>query len=182
MEYSIDQPQKLYITTYNVAHNNLDWTYHNPSILKFVINLLLFSASTKKQTPSTWVETMTTSRQACSNGLLTLSCEGVTNVNAVHKVRWKIKFPEAGWKEFSYCGKSGMNCVVTRPELPEGIKVLKVSNRSVNLQRVAKNNTNGYAQTMCQVLYSDNSRTSHVHKINFTAKCKLCRPLLVRRI
>lgn len=120
---------------------------------------------------------MTTSRQACSNGLLTLFCEGVTDINAVHELRWRIKFPDAGWNEFAYCDKSGMNCVVTRPVLPEGIKVLEVSNRSVNLQRITKNNTDGYAQTMCQVLYSDNSRTSHVYKINFTAKCKLFRPL-----
>lgn len=121
---------------------------------------------------------MTTSRQACSNGLLTLFYEGVTNVNAVRKFQWKIKFPDADWDEFSYCGKSGMNCVVTRPVLSEGIKVLKVSNRSVSLQRIAKNNTNGYAQTMCQVLYLNNSMTSHVYKINFTAKCKLCCPLV----
>lgn len=125
---------------------------------------------------------MTTSRQACSNGLLTLLCEGVTDLNAVHELRWKINFPDAGWNEFAYCGKSGMNCIVTRPELPEGIKVLEVSNRSVNIQRVAKNNTNGYAQIMCQALYSDNSRTSHVYKINFTAKCKLCRPVVMTHI
>ncbi|XP_020610627.1 uncharacterized protein LOC110049182 isoform X2 [Orbicella faveolata] len=128
-------------------------------------------ADKKTPTPTTAVERMTTSRQACSNGLLTLSCEGITDVNAVHKVQWKIKFPGAGWNEFAYCYKYGMNCVVTRPVLSEGIKVLKVSNRSVSLQRIAKNNTNGYAQTMCQVLYKDNSLTIHVYKTNFTAKC-----------
>lgn len=137
-----------------------------------------FSASTNKATSTPAVETRTTTRQACSNGLLTLPCEGITDVNAIRKVQWKIKFPDTGWNEFAYCNKSGMNCIVTRPVLPEGIKVLKVSNRTVSLQRISKNNTDGYAQTLCQVLYSDNSLTSHVYKINFTAKCELCWPLV----
>ncbi|XP_078371308.1 uncharacterized protein LOC144654950 [Oculina patagonica] len=109
--------------------------------------------------------------QACFNGPLTLHCELVTNLSAVYELHWKIKLPGTGWNEFSYCNKSSTNCIVTRPMLPEGIKVLNNSYGSVTLERITKNNTNGHAQTLCEVHYSDNSVTSHIYEINFNVRC-----------
>ncbi|KAL9971990.1 hypothetical protein ACROYT_G018221 [Oculina patagonica] len=134
------------------------------------------SANAKTTTTTTTTVPTTTTKtaaaiQACFNEPLTLHCETVTSPTAVYELQWKIKLPGTGWSEFSYCNKSRINCIVTRPMLPGGIKVLSNSNGTVTLERITKNNTNGHAQTLCEVHYSNNSVTSHIYEIKFTARC-----------
>ncbi|KAL9971986.1 hypothetical protein ACROYT_G018217 [Oculina patagonica] len=136
---------------------------------------VILSENTKTTTTTATVPTSTTTTaaaiQACFNEPLTLHCETVTNLTAVYELQWKIKLPGTGWSEFSYCNKSRMNCIVTRPMLPGGIKVLSNSNGTVTLERITKNNTKGHTQILCEVHYSNNVVTSHIYVINFTARC-----------
>ena len=93
-------------------------------------------------------------------------------MNTVDKIQWKIKYPGSGWVKFSHCNKFSKNCILTRSVLPEGIRVLKVSNGTVTLKRTAENSTDGYARLLCEVHYLNNSVITHLYEVNFTARCK----------
>ena len=70
---------------------------------------------------------------------------------------------------FAYCSGS-MACVVIKPLLPNGIKVLNIVNGTLTIQRSARNSTNNQAQPLkCEVHYSNHSVKHHVLKTNFMA-------------
>ena len=143
-------------------------------LLGYVVNLLCFSASTTTTTkPTTTAATRRRRRtqiRACRNWPLNVLCKVVKDLNSALEVEWKFKFPETGWNRVSYCNSK--SCIVTRPILPEGIKVLNVSKGTVTLESVTKNNTNYHAQAMCQAYFSDQSMHYEIFEINFIAKCK----------
>lgn len=132
---------------------------------------------TTRASSSVTTPAVMTTKQACTIGLSTLHCEAARNVNTVRLVQWKIKYPGNGWIKFSHCNKYSKNCIVTRSVLPEGIRVLKVSNGTVTLQRTAENNTDAYVSFLCEVHYL-NSSVTHVYEVSFTARCKSSCPLV----
>lgn len=116
-------------------------------------------------------------RPACAKGLSTILCQecgaSLRNVNTVDTAQWKIKYPNTGWIKFSRCMKYNTSCVVTRPMLPDGIRVLKASIDTVILQRRVENNTDGYARLMFEVNYMDIPVITHVFEVNFTRRRNL---------
>ena len=61
--------------------------------------------------------------------------------------------PGNKWISFGYCNyyKSGITCTVMESMLPEGIKVLEISNGTMTLQRMAENDTNHHFRAACIV-------------------------------
>ncbi len=115
----------------------------------------------------------TATGSACFDEPLTVRCEALQRVNKVVDVEWKLrttKNSSGSWIRFAYCDKF-MACMVMKPRLPNGIRVMNISNGNLTLQRSAKNSTNSQAQLKCEVHYKDNSLNYYVHQINFTA-CK----------
>ena len=110
------------------------------------------------------------------NGVLTLSCEAVRNMDGDYEVQWKIQFPGQRWKNFFYClYKSDVRCHVEIQTLPEGIKVLNNSNGIATLERSERNAVHDHARILCQVHDITDPSTAprrHTYEVKFTARCK----------
>ncbi|KAL9983642.1 hypothetical protein ACROYT_G005845 [Oculina patagonica] len=143
---------------------NTHWTARRTCIIMALIVWLSYIDITSAE--------VTATGDACFDEPLTVRCEALQRVDRVVDVEWKVRNPNNHqWIRFAYCDKS-MACMVMKPRLPNGIKVMNISNGNLTLQRSTKNSTNSQAQLKCEVHHSDNSINYHVREINFTVCIK----------
>ena len=130
----------------------------------------------------------------CFDELLIHPCKGLHTLDkTIDDVEWKTKDSKSDrWTRFALCNKL-LACKVEQAILPNGVKVMNISNGTVTLQPSAKIMTDGITELKCLVHYSDSTINTpmsvvKIHYSNFTL-CKFSCPscfshmyaLLVRR-
>jgi len=117
-------------------------------------------------------------RQAYSeSGLLILHCKEPARrikIEDIEDLEWRILVPGKKWMTFGYCGhhESRFKCLVTRSILPEGVKIRKISNGTLTLQRIAENSTFHNLRAACIVHGHLNLLAAHFYDVEFTKKRK----------
>lgn len=110
----------------------------------------------------------------CFDELLIHPCKGLYRLDkTIEDVQWETKDSKSDqWIRFALCNKL-LACIVKQAILPNGVKVMNISNGTVTLQPSAKIMTDGITELKCLVHYSDSTTNTppsivKIHYSNFT--------------
>lgn len=97
----------------------------------------------------------------------------------IKDVAWRARNSKSDpWIRYAYCDGS-LTCIVEKPMLPNGVKVMNVSKGTLTLRPSAKTTTVGITELRCLVHYSDSTTNSprvvKIHYSNLTV-CKFSCP------
>ena len=111
-------------------------------------------------------------RYLCPGEVTTLKCDhaALRNGHKIEDVVWRVNNSQ-GWTSVAFCNRS-LACILTKPEVADGIKLLGISNGALTITRTTRNAaTSSHMDFKCEI-HNGSHTLRHQVKIKLDVECK----------